>query len=87
MLTITIFVHKNTYEYSRRSSNECGDKLSFPIWLLLLMVVSAAIPIFNIIAFAVGVIAYFIGIGECDIVFCCKQRWWESITGFLKREV
>lgn len=87
LLAITIFVHKNTYEWYRRSDDNCGDKLSFPVWFLILAIGLAAIPIVNVIAFLVGVIAYFIGIAECDIVFCCKQRWWKSLTGFLTREV
>ena len=87
LLAITIFVHRNTYEYSRRSDDNCGDKLPFPVWFLILAIGLTAIPILNVIAFAVGVIAYFIGIGEGDITFCCKQRWWKSLLGFLTKEV
>ena len=68
MLAITIFVHKNTYEWDkdfqydergyRIAWGRVGDKLPFPRWLLFIMVFVYAIPIVNVIAFLIGFIVY-----------------------------
>lgn len=86
LLTITIFVHKHTYE--RECGGKLGDKLPFPMWMMLSFVVLAAIPLVNIIAFIVGALVYGLQYDEYDgILFHCESRWWKSFTGFLTREV
>lgn len=68
MLAITIFVHKNTYEWTYDpqydvrgcliSYGHIGDKLPFPRWLLFIMVAVSTIPIANFVMFLVGFIVY-----------------------------
>lgn len=87
LLAITIFIHRNTYEYDRYEKNNVGDRLPLPMWLLIIALVLAIIPGVNIFAFIIGVIAYCISAGECNIVFHCEARWWKSFIGFLTREV
>lgn len=85
LLTITIFVHKNTYEQGYRG--KVGDKLPTPRWLYIVAIVVAFVPILDVIAFALGLIGYCIGLGESDIVFHCESRWWKSLMGWLTKEV
>ena len=84
LLTITIFVHKNTYEQGYRG--KVGDKLPTPRWLYIVAIVVAITPILNVIAFVVGLIAYCMAL-EDDIVFYCESRWWKSLMGWLTKEV
>lgn len=84
LLTITIFVHKNTYEQGYRG--KVGDKLPTPRWLYIVAIVVAVIPILSVIAFVVGLIAYCRAL-EDDIVFHCESRWWKSLMGWLTKEV
>lgn len=85
LLTITIFVHKNTYEKHYRS--EVGAKLPTPRWLCIVAIVVAITPALNVIVFALGFIAYCIGISESEIVFHCELRWWKSLMEWLTKEV
>lgn len=84
LLTITIFVHKNTYEQGYRS--KVGDKLPTPRWLYIVAIVLALTPILNVSAFVVGIIAYCMALDD-DIVFHCESRWWKSLMGWLTKEV
>ena len=84
LLTITIFVHENTYEQDYRG--KAGDKLPTPRWLCIVTIVVASIPLLNAIAFVVGLIAYCMAL-EDDIVFHCESRWWKSLMGWLTKEV
>lgn len=95
LLTITVFIHKRTYscDFSyNHDTHVCGrligDKLPFPRWLLLIMIVLAYIPFVNIIAFAIGAVAY-IGLHyiEKDIRFSYKSRMLDFIKEFLCKEV
>lgn len=85
LLTITIFVHKNTYERGYRGN--VGDKLPTPRWLYIVAIVVALTPILNVTAFVVGFIGYGYGLGGGDIVFRCESRWWKSLMGWLTKEV
>ena len=84
LLTITIFVHKNTYEQEYRG--RVGNKLPTPRWLYIVAIVLTLTPILNVIAFAAGIIAYCMAL-EDDIVFHCESRWWKSLMGWLTKEV
>lgn len=86
LLTITIFIHKHTYDFSYGKPSE-DDKLEFPMWLLLTVIVIAAIPILNLVAFLVGLIAYIANLCEREIEFHCESRWWKSLMGWLTKEV
>lgn len=89
LLTITIFVHKHTYEKEKWDEQE--HKMPLPVWLAILMVIIALIPIVNIIVFALGLIAYCIY--RCDPpygvtpYFKCELRWWRALIGLLTKEV
>ena len=85
LLTITIFVHKNTYEQGY--SGKVGNKLPTPRWLYIVAIVVAFIPILNAICFGVGFVVYCISLVESDIVFHCESRWWKSLMGWLTKEV
>ena len=52
LLTITIFVHKNTYE--KGYMGKVDDKLPTPRWLFIVALVVAIIPTLNVIAFVAG---------------------------------
>jgi hypothetical protein len=89
LLTITIFVHKHTYWEDRYEEQE--HRMPLPIWLVILMALIAFVPILNIIAFAIGLIAYCIY--RCDppygvtLYFKCELRWWRALIGLLTKEV
>lgn len=83
LLTITIFVHKNTYEQGYRG--KVGDKLPTPRWLYIVAIVVALTPILNIVAFVLGIL-YYMALSD-DIVFHCESRWWKSLMGWLTKEV
>lgn len=88
LLTITIFVHKNTYKtYEQDHWSEVGAKLSTPRWLCIVASVVAIIPILNAAAFTTGFIVYCSALIEDDIVFRCESRWWKSLMGWLTKEV
>lgn len=92
MLAITIFVHKNTYEWF---DGHIGAKLPFPRWLLFIMVFVYAIPIANIVVFIVGFIVYVIStLGDREsyynspkIVFNRELKWWKAFKAFMNEEV
>lgn len=86
LLTITIFIHKHTYNFSYGKPSE-DDKLEFPMWLLLTAIVIAAIPILNLAAFLVGGSAYMSNLCEEEIEFHCESRWWKSLMGWLTKKV
>lgn len=89
LLTITIFVHKHTYwkEIYRKQEH----RMPLPIWLVILMVITALVPVANIIVFVMGLMAYCIY--RCDPpydvtpYFKCELRWWKALIGFLTKEV
>lgn len=63
------------------------DKLSFPMWLIIVMCSTDAIPIVNAIAFFVGMIAYLLTHADNKIRFCCKSAWYKNLIKWLTREV
>lgn len=89
LLTITIFVHKHTYWRERYKKQE--HRMPLPVWLVILMAVLAFVPILNIIAFGVGLIAYCIYRGDPPYgiitYFKCELRWWRALIELLTREV
>lgn len=88
LLTITIFVHKHTYW--RKSYREQEHKMPLPVWLFTLMVIIAFVPILNITAFVIGLIAYFVYRWDplcAETYFRCELRWWGALIGFLTKEV
>ena len=85
LLTITIFVHKNTY-----SVNYYGEKVGkvpSPRFLYIVFIIFATIPIVNVSAFLVGTIAYLITVSDEDITFNCEYKWWNSLTKWLLKDV
>lgn len=85
LLTITIFVHKNTYEQDYRG--KVGDKLPTPRWFYIVAIVVAFIPILNATCFGVGFVVYCISLVNSYIVFHRESRWWKSLIGWLTEEV
>ena len=85
LLTITIFVHKHTYDCGYRS--KVNDKLSAPRWLYILFTLLAFIPVLNVIAFIIGAVFYCAALSECDIVFHCESKWCKSLIGWLTKEI
>lgn len=88
LLAITIFVHKHTYWIRYREEEH---KMPLPIWLFILMVITALVPVINVAAFAFGLIAYCIYRGDppYDVTpyFRCELRWWRALIGLLTKEV
>ena len=80
MLAITYFVHKNTYSYK-------GKKLPLPLWSVILAVLVAFIPLVNISVFIIGTGAYTAAMGNCDIKFSCKAKWWTSVVKVMTRNL
>lgn len=85
LLTITIFVHRNTYEQEYRG--KIGNKLPTPRWLYIVAIIVALTPILNVTAFVVGIASYCMTLVDGDIVFHCESRWWKSLVGWLTKEV
>lgn len=84
LLTITIFIHNNTYE--QHYWCKIGDKLPTPRWFYIVATVFAIIPVLNAITFVVGLIVYCMSL-DGIIVFHCEYRWWKSLMGWLTKEV
>lgn len=88
MLAITIFVHKHTFTVANKyRSPVTYEKVPFPMWMLLFIIIISIVPIVNLIAFLIGVIGYCIGLAEEDIVFRCELKWYTKIVKFLTKEV
>lgn len=95
LLIITVFVHKHTYNhdfgYDRDThvyGRVIGDRLPFPRWLLLIMIVLAYVPFVNAIVFCIGAGSYIcIHLLERDIIFYCKSKKLDFIKEFLCKEV
>jgi len=86
LLAVTIFVHKHSYE--RKHFGERGNKLPLPVWLLAILVIVSLIPVVNLMAFILGVLAYIASYNVYGgVLFYCELRWWKSLVGFLTREV
>lgn len=85
LLTITIFVHRNTYE--QEYIGKVGNKLPTPRWLYIVAIIVALTPILNVMAFVVGIASYCMALVVGDIVFHCESRWWKSLMGWLTKEV
>ena len=86
MLTITVFVHKHSY-HNDWWDNKRGSKLDFPLWLLAIMILIAATPVINVIAFIVGGVCYMVTYCERDVVFHCESKWYVGLRSFLNRPV
>lgn len=86
LLTITIFIHRHTYHYDYWD-DKIRDKLSFPMWLMIVMCITAAIPMVNAIAFFVGMIGYLLTHADYEIRFHCESAWYKNLTKWLTREV
>ena len=85
LLTITIFVHRNTYE--QEYIGKVGNKLPTPRWLYIVAIIVALTPILNIMTFVVGIASYYMALVDGYIVFHCESRWWKSLMGWLTKEV
>ena len=86
LLTITLFIHKNTYKQEYRG--KIGDKLPCPRWFCIVAIIVAIIPILNVVVFSAGLMTYCMYmILEDDIVFHCESRWWKSLMGWLTKEI
>lgn len=87
---ITFYIHKHTYEYRKfnRTINdyEYYDKLPFPIWYLIIMIIFSLTPIINIIFFVIGAGIYLNNIIEEDIYFK-PGNIIKRFTNFLNKEV
>ncbi|MBQ7430684.1 MAG: hypothetical protein IJV29_18920 [Butyrivibrio sp.] len=87
LLTITIFVHRHSYERGC-NKNKRGDKLPFPMWLMAIMVFLSLIPVINLMAFGIGAFVYCMNYNNYEgVLFHCEARWWKALVGFLTREV
>jgi len=81
MFAITIFVHRHTLDW-------IGRPIKLKRWEYWVMFIIALIPIFNIIAFTIGGLAYIISFAETDITFSYKPpQWLAKLSEFLNQEV
>lgn len=79
ILTITLFIHKNTY---------CdGEKVKIPMGIAILVGVIFCIPGINILLFTIGVIVYIALISTGGLYFYCKNIKSESIINFLTKDI
>ena len=85
LLTITIFVHKNTY--SCDLDGEIVGKVPSPRFLYIVFIIFSTIPVVNVIAFIMGVIMYTLIITDDDITFHCEYRWWKALVRWLLKEI
>lgn len=89
LFLITWYVHAHTYAiddyYSYYHKHKATEKFKAPLWIFLLAVITVFIPILNLTAFILGVIAYIISVGEGGIE--SRIEWVNKITEFLNKKV
>lgn len=89
LFLITWYVHAHTYaiddDYSYYRRQKVTEKVKAPLWVLLLVIIAVFIPILNLIAFILGVIAYAITVGEGDIEL--RIEWVNKVIEFLNKKV
>lgn len=81
MLAISFFVHSHTYEWKG------VNKVTIPRWAAILVVLIAFIPLINLIAFVVGIIAYIVSIQTWEITFKIKPCWLRTAIEWLMYRV
>lgn len=89
LLAITIWVNKHTvgttYQRGRRVADP-KKKVFFPIWLLVLMIVFALIPVVNIITFFVfWTIWWVLDYADGTMVLTGYPKWVSSIIDFFTK--
>lgn len=82
MFSITIFVHRHSYEW--RSDEK---PIALPRWLYWTMLLIALIPIVNVVSFCVGAFAYLLTWVNTDVYFKCEAEWWTKMVEFLNKRV
>ena len=103
MLAIIIFLHKHFYYTKSVYNHEFGyyetvadldHPLPFPLWLLLVMVILALIPIVNLMAFIFAFVMYPMVLSlllEENVVFKIPAedvpKWLKVLLKFLNRPV
>lgn len=78
LFIITVIMRCNSYLYRIYSYDEdkfqYDSKLEFPLWILLVHIISLLIPIFNIIYFIFNIIYLVIKLYEEDIYIHFKEN-------------
>lgn len=90
LLTITIWVHRHTYGVTREHGEyvaDLDDPTSFPMWLLLSVVVVSFIPTVNVILFILGMMGWLINYVEDDIRLGNLPKWFKFVQEFLTKQV
>lgn len=89
ILTITVWVHKHTYVKGEHNYYKPAtfERVPFPMWLLLLLIVVSFIPIVNIFLFISGGAAYLCGYINDDLRLGNLPKWLKSVLNFLIKEV
>ena len=90
MLTITIWVHRHTYETTRKYGEYVADlnyPVPFPMWFLLSVVVVSFIPILNTTLFIIGIIIWSTSYADNDIRLGNLPKWFKSVQEFLTKQV
>lgn len=90
ILTITIWVHRHTYETTYKHGKYVADldyPVPFPMWLLLSVVVASFIPVLNTILFIIGIIVWGASYADNDIRLGNLPKWFKSVQEFLTKQV
>ena len=90
ILTITIWVHRHTYETTRKHGKYVADlnyPVPFPMWFLLSIVVVSFIPILNTTLFIIGIIIWSTGYADNSIRLGNLPKWFKSVQEFLTKQV
>ena len=89
LFLITWYVHAHTYAiddyYNYYRKQKVIEKVKVPLWVFLLAIITVFIPILNLTAFILGIIAYIISVGEKDIEL--RIEWVNKVTEFLNKKV
>lgn len=89
LFLITWYVHTHTYtiddDYSYYRRQKVTEKFKAPLWVLLLAIIAVFIPILNLLAFTIGLIAYITFIVDDDIEV--RIEWLNKVIEFLNKKV
>ena len=94
MLAITLFIKNHTYscecewDSDKREYVTTKNKIRIPMWAMILIWITAFIPVINIAVFTTGIIGWGTHICTGDIAFCAKENSMiDRVIKFLCKEV
>lgn len=88
LFSLTFFVHKHTYyKEDKWDKRVKGVRVKTPLWGVLLALVIAFIPIVQLVAFAVGLFFYLMGLATDEIYFHWDNKTFNKIIKLLSMDI